>query len=70
MSEVDEMTQAFHASVKPRWAGDGTLVYGIAGNATGLVDGVMINCKKSIVSEGKDIRFAAFTPSPTVRAHV
>lgn len=55
MSEID---QAFHASVKPNWNPDGTLVYAAAGSSPALEDGLLVNAKQSIVAEGKDVRFA------------
>jgi len=41
-------------------------VYAIAGNAPVLQDGVLVNYKKSVVSESKDVRFARFIPAADV----
>lgn len=56
---MTEEDHAFHTSVKPSWATDNTLVYSIPGS-TPPVDGNMTTAKQSIVSEGKDVRFATF----------
>ncbi|GAB7340385.1 hypothetical protein MBLNU457_6827t1 [Dothideomycetes sp. NU457] len=55
---MNESDQAFHDSVKPTWTPNGTLVYAIAGNAPPVDDDLMMNVGKSVVAEGKDIRFA------------
>jgi len=55
---MNEFDQAFHSSVKPTWTPDGTLVYAIAGNAPIIDDNLMSNAGRSVVAEGKDIRFA------------
>jgi len=55
---MNESDQAFHDSVKPTWTPDGTLVYAIAGNAPLVDDNLLMNAGKSVVAEGKDIRFA------------
>lgn len=57
---MNDTERGFHASVKPRWAADGTLVYSITGTAP-QVSGNMAISKKPIVSEHKDIRFAQFS---------
>lgn len=59
MTAVD---QSFHSSFKPAWASDGTIVYAVAGNAHALgSEGLLVDAKASIVSEGKDVRFAKFS---------
>jgi len=55
---MNESDQAFHDSVKPTWTPDGTLVYAIAGNAPLVDDDLLTNIGKSVVAEGRDIRFA------------
>ncbi|PNS16588.1 hypothetical protein CAC42_88 [Sphaceloma murrayae] len=54
-SDMSEADRAFHASMKPNWNPDGTFVYAAAGNSSTLADGLLVNAKKSIVAEGKDI---------------
>ncbi|KAF2220396.1 nuclear protein 96-domain-containing protein [Elsinoe ampelina] len=66
-SNMNEAEQAFHASVKPNWTSDGTLVYASAGSNPALASGILVNAKKSIVAEGKDVRFAQLqAPSDTL----
>ena len=60
-ADLSDTDRAFHASVKPRWTTENTLVYTIAGNAP-QIEGNMTTAKRSIISEGKDIRFSSFTP--------
>ncbi|KAK5020055.1 hypothetical protein LTR60_000881, partial [Cryomyces antarcticus] len=57
---MDETEKAWHQSVKPSWTSDGTFVYAMPGNARTMQERVMVNLKGSLVSEGKDIRFAKF----------
>lgn len=63
---MTDTEQAFHSSVKPSWTNDGILVYAVAGSAAALQNGTVVNMKKSIVSEGKDVRFAKIASSEDV----
>jgi len=63
---MNETDRAFHDSVKPTWTPDGTLVYAIPGNAPALGDDLMVNANKSVVAEGKDVRFARFVAAEDV----
>lgn len=63
---MNDTEQAFHASVKPSWTTDGTMVYGIPAKSPNLQQG-MAKIKQSLVSEGKDIRFAKFVSAEDVR---
>ena len=57
---MNESDRAFHDSVRPTWTPDGTLVYAIPGNAPAVDDDMMVTANKSLVAEGKDVRFARF----------
>ncbi|KAK4988887.1 hypothetical protein LTR50_003621 [Elasticomyces elasticus] len=59
--DMNENDKAFHDSVKPSWTRDQTLVYAMPGDAPLMQDGILVNRGGSIVSEGKDIRFAKFS---------
>ena len=63
---MSDIEQQFHGSVKPSWTTNGTLVYGIAGDAPRLQGTMMQNLEQSIVSEGKDIRLAKIVPAEDV----
>ncbi|KAF4554951.1 Nucleoporin NUP145-like protein [Elsinoe fawcettii] len=63
-SNMSEADQAFHSSVKPNWTSDGLLVYASAGSSPALANGLLIDAKKSIVAEGKDVRFAQLQAPP------
>lgn len=58
--------QAFHTTVKPSWASDGTLVYAIPGSAQNVNDALLTNVQESVVAEGKDVRFARVVPAQDV----
>lgn len=62
MSEND---RAFHHSVKPSWTADNTLVYAIGGSAP-VVSGNMVTATRSIISEGRDVRFARFAANDAI----
>ncbi|CAD0089018.1 unnamed protein product [Aureobasidium mustum] len=65
-ANMDEPERGFHTSFKPRWAADGTLVYGTT-NAAPSLSGNMVGSMKPLVSEHRDVRFARFnSPQDTV----
>jgi nuclear pore complex protein Nup98-Nup96 len=59
-SNMNENDTAFHDSFKPSFSGHNALVYSVPGS-TPQISGDMQQAIKSLVSEGRDVRFAKFT---------
>ena len=72
--EQQEMEKEWHDSYKPAWGPGETLLYAIPGkvgsssNKSPQTDPILQKQKGTIVSEGRDIRFAKFTKTPNVSA--
>src|SRR6266516_2580892 len=77
-SAMNSTERAFHNSLRPSWAPDGTLVYAMpstlasrTGKKSTHKDGLILDRRGLIASESKDIRFAGFIYSEDVRlAHI
>ena len=72
--EQQEMESEWHDSYKPAWGPGETLLYAIpgkvgsSGNKSTQTDSILEKQKGTLVSEGRDIRFAKFVRSPNVSA--
>lgn len=72
--EQQEKEREWRDSYKPAWGPGETLLYAIPGkvgsssNKSAQTDPILQKQKGSIVSEGRDIRVAKFTKSPSVSA--
>ena len=70
--EQQEIEKAWRDSYKPAWGPGETLLYAIPGqvgsssNKSAQSDPILQKQKGTIVSEGRDIRFAKFVQSPNV----
>ncbi|CAK1364592.1 unnamed protein product [Cercospora beticola] len=60
--ELDENDAAFHDSMKPHFANNGTLIYAVPGSAP-EVGGPLEPAMRSLVGERTEIRFARFAPN-------
>jgi len=60
MSETDK---AFHASFKPSWASNTTLVYTADSKISHGQDGLLVDTQESLASTGKCVKFACFSSS-------
>ena len=66
------MEEEWRDSYKPTWGPGGSLLYAIPGkvgnssNKSTQADPILQNLKGTIVSEGRDIRFAKLTKTPSV----
>ncbi|KAM3416458.1 hypothetical protein BST61_g8053 [Cercospora zeina] len=61
--ELDEFDAAFHDSLKPHFANNGTFVYAVPGS-TPEVDGPLEPAMRPLVGERTEVRFARFAPNP------
>ena len=72
--EQQEMEKEWRDSYKPAWGPGETLLYAIpgkvgsSGNKSTQTDSILQKQKGTIVSEGRDIRFAKFKQCPNVSA--
>ena len=72
--EQQEMEKEWRDSFKPAWGPGETLLYAIPGkvgnsdNKSVHKDPILQKQKGTIVSEGRDIRFAKFAQTPNVSA--
>ena len=72
--QQQKMEKEWRDSYKPAWGPRETLLYAIpgkvgsSGNKSTQTDPILQKQKGTIVSEGRDVRFAKFTQSPNVRA--
>lgn len=70
--EQQEMEKEWRDSYKPSWGPGERLLYAIPGkvgsssNKSTPPDPILQKLKGTIVSEGRDIRFAKFTKTPSV----
>lgn len=70
--EQQEMEKEWRDSYKPSWGPGEILLYAIAGkvgntsNKSAQTDPILQKQKGTIVSEGRDIRFAKFAQTPNV----
>lgn len=58
--------QEWHDSFKPSWGPEAILVYAMPSNIRSSDAAVLEDSKLRLISEGRDVRFAKFIPTPSV----